>query len=270
MNHDKNKTHDTPRSAGSRSGTAEPIQEKVAEASGQVTEQARRAGERLRRRATEQAEQQKSQFAGVLEDFGAALDRAADELHERGEVRTSDWAHAMAEQLDSASEYLHQNDTAGMWRDLRSFARRRPGLVVAGMFAAGIAAARFLKASEPEHEHGFSSHDRESDRDSDRGEDAFEREGEAFAREEQDEIDERDEQAERERRARTAPTTGLATGEFNESRPVTPGTEFGPGESFAPTQGFTPGLGSPPPGTGSMGTPDRPGERPSGRGEVRP
>lgn len=121
----------------------------VAHAAEEVSEEASRMKWRLKHRASQAAESQKAQVAEVTRDLGAAVRRASAELNERGEVRTSQWADALAEQCEEASDYLQRRSFGGIWQDLEDIARRRPVLVVGGLFALGLAAARFLRASRP-------------------------------------------------------------------------------------------------------------------------
>ena len=117
-------------------GPAERLQQEVCEASA-----------RIRRRAGENLEEQKSRAALLVDDLGGAIHRAADELRDRRDERTADWAEALSEQLRRASRYLADRDLRRIGDDLGAATRRRPGVAIGGLFVAGIAAARFLKAS---------------------------------------------------------------------------------------------------------------------------
>lgn len=108
------------------------------------------AQQRLRRWALTTAESQKERVAQSTRDVGAAVKRAAAELQERGETSTSDWASALGDQLEHASDYLAGKELGSCWRDAQDYARRHPGLVIGGLFALGVAAARFLKAGTGE------------------------------------------------------------------------------------------------------------------------
>ena len=139
----------------SRSGTTgRQTTENVKATSRQVAEKVRTevsaATERLRRRAGENVESQREQAATMVGDLGSAIRRAAEELHEREDKRVAEWAEAIAEQCEKASSYLAERDLRTLGRELSEAARRRPGLAIGGMFLAGLAAARFLKASHPD------------------------------------------------------------------------------------------------------------------------
>jgi hypothetical protein len=53
----------------------------------------------------------------------------------------------MAKRLDRASTYLRDKNLSEIYYDTERFTRRRPEIVFGMMFAAGLVAARFLKAS---------------------------------------------------------------------------------------------------------------------------
>lgn len=137
-------------------------------ATDEVRERVGEATDKIRRRASDAAESQREQIADLSNDLGAAIRKAGQELHERGDERTGDWADALAEHLQRAGQYLRERDLRDMLREVRGFARRRPGLVVGGLFAAGIAASRFMKADRDDAESDALS-EGEHERDEPRG-----------------------------------------------------------------------------------------------------
>jgi hypothetical protein len=84
-----------------------------------------------------------------LGDVGGAFRQAAQKLREEEEPRLAGYTEAIAEQLEDASEYLQRRGPRDLLDDTRRLARRRPELVLGGMFLGGLALARFLKASPP-------------------------------------------------------------------------------------------------------------------------
>ena len=139
------------------------VEEQVQQTADEVRDRVGEAAGKLRRRASETAEAQRENVATMSNDLGAAIRKAAQELHARGDERTGDWADALAEQLERASHYLRDRDLRRLLDDAQDFARRRPGLVIGGLFVAGIAASRFLKASRPEGDDRDDDADHQSD-----------------------------------------------------------------------------------------------------------
>jgi hypothetical protein len=66
-------------------------------------------------------------------------------------------AEEIASHLDRASNYLREKELSEIYYDAEDFTRWRPGLVFGMMFAAGLLAARFVKASNRGPEKGYLS-----------------------------------------------------------------------------------------------------------------
>lgn len=56
-------------------------------------------------------------------------------------------AQRATRQMEKATEYLRNHDASEFLNDLGAFARRKPEIVFGGLFVAGLASVRFLKAS---------------------------------------------------------------------------------------------------------------------------
>jgi hypothetical protein len=90
---------------------------------------------------------QKQRVASELRAYSSAARRAASRLEEESDLHLSRYVSGAAERLDALSRQVEQRDFGEMWDDLESMARRRPEIYFGGMFVAGLAVARFLKAS---------------------------------------------------------------------------------------------------------------------------
>lgn len=91
---------------------------------------------------------QRVRAAEGLGVFADALRRGGREL--TGEHSTmASYVDAAANQMTRAVDTLRDRDLRHIASDLESFARQRPMLFVGSAFALGLAAARFLKSSEP-------------------------------------------------------------------------------------------------------------------------
>lgn len=114
-------------------------------------ELAREAGHEMAREADMRARR----AAGHLGSVSEALRSAADTLQRDGEERLADYARRANERLGRSKEYLEARDPRAMADDLERSAREHPGVFLGGAFAAGFAAGRFLRASEPQEELGI-------------------------------------------------------------------------------------------------------------------
>src|SRR5690606_12921766 len=84
--------------------------------------------------------------------IGRASHDAAERLRNEGKQNAADWVDYFADGLDRMSSWVRDRDAHRMRADLEHMARQRPGLFVASLFAGGLIAARFLKASRPSDE----------------------------------------------------------------------------------------------------------------------
>jgi hypothetical protein len=91
--------------------------------------------------------EQKEHLAHKVDEYAGAVRATAERLrNDEGNVLATP-AQKAAEQLEQMSRYLREKEPADFLDDLESFARRKPEVVFGALFAAGLAAARFFKAS---------------------------------------------------------------------------------------------------------------------------
>lgn len=137
---------------------AEKLREQASDKREELTQQASEVAEQAKRKAREAAEHAKSsgmQYArekkvrlaeeiGVLSD---AIRKASGKLHEEQHESIASYVDVAAEQLDRCRQAIETREVGELVGDAQEFARRRPELVYGGLFVAGLAAMRFLKAS---------------------------------------------------------------------------------------------------------------------------
>lgn len=122
----------------------------VAEMKGRAAD----AGSELRARGEAYFGEQKSRAADEASHLSEAVRCAAERLHEEQDEHLAGYADSLAQQIDRVSDYLRERDMRDLLNDAQAFARRRPEVVLGGMFVAGLVAARFLKASSEAQETG--------------------------------------------------------------------------------------------------------------------
>lgn len=130
---------------------AAELKEKAAAEAGRVAQDAAEAtkvaGRRVRERGAEFASQQKDVAAGEIAHVGEALHAAADMLRQKNDGYAGDIAEAAADRIEMLARYLRDRDLGSLVTDAEGLARRRPELFYGGLFALGLGAGRFLKAS---------------------------------------------------------------------------------------------------------------------------
>jgi hypothetical protein len=128
---------------------AEALQEQLGSAAQSVRAATTDAAHRAKEGAQSFIARQKDMAAAEISHLGEAVQRAAEKLHEEEDHNIASYAEAAATRARSAAEYLQQHEVHDLLADMQSIARRHPAVVCGGMFAAGVAVARFLKATSP-------------------------------------------------------------------------------------------------------------------------
>jgi gas vesicle protein len=91
--------------------------------------------------------EQKNRLAEVVQEYRQAAQAASEKLRQEGHASLASRADEMVSRLDRASTYLRERKLSDIYYDAERLTRRRPEIVFGVMFAAGLVAARFLKAS---------------------------------------------------------------------------------------------------------------------------
>ena len=114
-----------------------------------VARQLREHKDRLQSKASGIADDGRRRLAGGIGDAAGAARAAAKELKSRDDTTIAAYADGAADQLDRLRDYFDRAELGDLARDAANFTRRRPEWVLGGMFVAGLAMARFLKADRP-------------------------------------------------------------------------------------------------------------------------
>ncbi len=131
-------------------GVAQQAKEQAKSLASEAKDQTVKVAEQARDHVQNLVSEQKDQAAERLGSLAGALREAGRKLNE-GEQGGDfgRYADRAAEQVERLSSYLRDNDLRGFVRDTEEFARRRPEVFLGGALLAGLALARFLKASSP-------------------------------------------------------------------------------------------------------------------------
>lgn len=158
--------HEVRDTAGRAREKAHAVRDRVAENARNLSQQAReqvtQGAHQLRERGESLIEGQKGRAADEVSHLGAAIHGMADRLRDEQNETIAHYADSLAGQLDSAADYLRNRDVMSLFHDAQAFARRRPEVVLGGMFVAGLAIARFIKAGASSPSYADESH-READ-----------------------------------------------------------------------------------------------------------
>lgn len=135
--------------------TSEQEFDQFKQAAGRKTVETKASFQEEARHMTEEAQQagskivahQKQSLITKIRQYEEAIRAAASTLREEQENILAGPAEQAANQLERAAGYLQRHEPGDFLHDLEGVARRRPELVFGGLFVAGFAASRFLKAS---------------------------------------------------------------------------------------------------------------------------
>ena len=142
--------------------------------SAKTAEQAREIGDRVSQKAEEVTEKAKEQGRSYLNDqksrvasevtaFSEAARRAAERLETQSDTNLSSYVASAADHLDRLGKRIQDRSLGGLVDDVEDMARERPEVFYGGMFVAGLAAARFLKASKRQRRREFAEFSRSNE-----------------------------------------------------------------------------------------------------------
>jgi ElaB/YqjD/DUF883 family membrane-anchored ribosome-binding protein len=123
--------------------TASVAQDEAKQVASDVREQARGLLTETRTQVEDQSRTQRDRLVETMRTFSDDLDGMAEQ---RGGL-ASDAAREVANRVRSFGQQLDGREPTELLDDLRSFARRRPGMFLAGSVIAGVVVGRFLRGS---------------------------------------------------------------------------------------------------------------------------
>lgn len=125
----------------------EQDQDQVAQAKAVGEKKIREATESVKATGRDYVQQKKSQAAAEVGVFRDVVQKAADKLCEEDHQGVASYVSAAAEQLDRLRESIEQRNVGDLFGEAQRVARKHPEVVYGGLFVAGLALMRFLKAS---------------------------------------------------------------------------------------------------------------------------
>lgn len=145
---------------GQQEGLAGQASAKMEDAASAAQEKASEWREQGSARLRDQFDQRSTQAGSQVRSLAEALRRSGTELGNEGNGGASQLTKQAADRIERVGSYLEQKSGDDLMQDLERFARRRPWILAGlGMFA-GVAAARFVKASsEKRHSQDSQSHE---------------------------------------------------------------------------------------------------------------
>ena len=138
-------THADP--ATQEEGLARQASSTVQDAASAAQEKASELREQGSARLRNAFDQRSTQAGSQVRSLAEALRRSGNDLSNEGNGNAAQLTGQAADRIERLGSYLEQKRGVELMRDVETFARKRPWML-AGMGAlAGVAAARFMKAS---------------------------------------------------------------------------------------------------------------------------
>jgi ElaB/YqjD/DUF883 family membrane-anchored ribosome-binding protein len=127
----------------STGGAQQMVQEKAQQAKEQVQQATGSAQDRIR----EQVDARSTEAGHQVDSVGQAMRTAGEQLRGQGNELPAKVAEQLAQRAEQLGSYLRESDADRILGDVEDFGRRQPWVIAAIGLAAGVAGARFLKAS---------------------------------------------------------------------------------------------------------------------------
>ena len=103
----------------------------------------------VRQKAASQLNEQKSRATESLGSVADAVRQSTRQLRDQQFDTVAQVVERAADQIERLSNHLRQRDLNELVADAQRFARQQPAMFIGSSFAAGLIAARFIKASRP-------------------------------------------------------------------------------------------------------------------------
>jgi hypothetical protein len=139
-------THVTDEARGQQ-GLTDQASEKVQDAASAAQEKASELREQGSKRLRDQFDQRSTQAGSQARSLAEALRRSGNDLSGEGNGNVSQLTDQAADRIERLGTYLELKSGDELMRDVEMFARRRPWMLAGLGMLAGVAAARFMKAS---------------------------------------------------------------------------------------------------------------------------
>jgi hypothetical protein len=138
-------TQATDQAAGQ--GLSDQASEKVQDAAAAAQEKASDLRRQGSARLRDEFDQRSNQAGSQVRSLADALRRSGNDLQDEGNTSGARLVGQAADRAEQLGRYLEQKRGDELMSDVETFARRRPWMLAALGMLAGVAAARFMKAS---------------------------------------------------------------------------------------------------------------------------
>lgn len=111
----------------------------------------------VRQKATSQINEQKNRATDGLGGVAQAVRQSTQQLRDQHHDTVAEVVERFADQIDRFSNHLRERDLDQLVGEAQKLAKSNPSMFIGTSFAAGLVAARFIKAARPEPSSGAGS-----------------------------------------------------------------------------------------------------------------
>lgn len=133
--------------SSSSSGSSE-MTSQVQDAAEQAKQKAGEVADQAKQTTASRANEQKDKAADSLGSVARAFDDVGNQLRDQNPTMAH-YADMASDKIEQFASQISNRDVTDLLGDVEDFARRNPAAFLGGAFALGMAAARFLKSSQP-------------------------------------------------------------------------------------------------------------------------
>jgi ElaB/YqjD/DUF883 family membrane-anchored ribosome-binding protein len=108
----------------------------------------------VRQKAASQLNEQKARATDSLGSVADAVRQSTRQLRDQQFDTVAQVVERAADQIERLSNHLRERDLDELVAEAQQFARQQPAMFIGTSFAAGLLAARFIKASRPAESYG--------------------------------------------------------------------------------------------------------------------
>jgi hypothetical protein len=141
-----------PQESGRTDRLMNDAKDKGRELAGQARSTLSDTAEKTRTAANTAVDRGTTKVATDARRIASAFRTTTDNLRGQGQGALAGAGDQVANAVERLADYLERADGATLQRDVGNFVRRQPALALAGLFAVGFVASRFMKSSEPRSE----------------------------------------------------------------------------------------------------------------------
>lgn len=123
---------------------AQVTKDEAAAVAGETKAQLQDLYAQTRQELSDQASKQQERLASGLRDVGDELGSMA--RNSEGSGIAADLVQRASERIGGAAAWLNERDPGGVLDEMKAFARRRPGVFIAGAAIAGVIVGRLTRA----------------------------------------------------------------------------------------------------------------------------